>query len=559
MFKRAFDNILDKPASKPELYPYIYSLSFKGLKKEVKKIVNIKPIICSQCGAILTDVNLIQEDQKIGTYYKCKYCGTVNVIKKLELTESFPNEVDFLIENAPSKEEESTKGTIVKKAQGDLYISVIDISGSMSGAKIEVVKKSLIQTLKDFKINSPKTKFILVAFESYVYYYLKYDMDPIVFEEDLLFSMDQMKRVLQNKIEKKPDIGSIGEFADGWVNKINELHSMDMTALGPALFLAVISFELFQFTSSSGRITLLTDGLANEGIGNLSGTSIGAEDFYDKMAELCNQKIIIVDVVGVSIPGDNNEMGLQILGKLTDHTGGKLYLISSDEMEAIFTELRHMNFIGKDVKIKVITPSPIKLKKVTGAFSSEDIKKSEINIGAVTEDRELFVEFEAKPKELSENAVDSIPVQFQVEYKDNEGRRKLRVFDDQVKITDNEENFKATYDQRLNAIFNIQSSGIQDYSGKREKSKSQLQDLKRNILEEMNTIKASDANFVGTKFMESVSFLDDELEEMDLEEKMAQNAPKASYFASVGQARTRISQDKLFKRMQKKGKYKEKK
>ena len=556
MFKRAFNNVLDKPPSKPELYPYIYSLSFKGLKKEVKKIVNIKPIICSQCGAILTDVNSIQEDEKIGTYYKCKFCGTVNVIEKLELTESYPKEVDFVIEDTPPKEEESTKGTIAKITQGDLYISVIDISGSMSGAKIEVVKKSLIQTVKDFKINAPKTKYILIAFESYVYYYLKFDKDPIAFEGDLLFSMDQMKRVLLNKIEKKTDLGSIGEFADGWVNKINELHSMDMTALGPALYLANISFDLFQ---SSGRITLLTDGLANEGIGNLSGTSIGAEDFYDKMAELCNQKNIIVDVVGVSTPGDNNEMGLQILGKLTDHTGGKLYLISSDEMEAIFTELRHMNFIGKDVKIKVITPSPIKLKKVTGAFSSEDVKKSEINIGAVTEDRELFVEFEAKPKELSENAVDSIPVQFQVEYKDNEGRRKLRVFNDQVNITDNEQNFKATYDQRLNAIFNIQSSGIQDYSGKREKSIVQLQDLKKNIIEERNILMAMDANFVDNKFEESVNFLDDELEEMELEEKMAQNAPKASYFASVGQARTRTSQDKIFKRLQKKGKYKENK
>jgi hypothetical protein len=426
----------------------------------------------------------------------------------------------------------------------------------MSGAKIEVVKKSLIQTIKDFKINAPKTKYILIAFESYVYYYLKYDKDPIAFEGDLLFSMDQMKRVLLNKIEKTTDLGSIGEFADGWVNKINELVSMDMTALGPALYLAVISFDLFQ---SSGRITLLTDGLANEGIGNLSGTSIGAEDFYDKMAELCNQNNIIVDVVGVSTPGDNNEMGLQILGKLTDHTGGKLYLITSDEMEAIFTELRHMNFIGKDVKIKIITSSPIKLKKVTGAFSSEDVKKSEINIGAVTEDRELFVEFEAKPKELSENVIESIPVQFQVEYKDNEGRRKLRVFNDQVNITDNEQNFKATYDQRLNAIFNIQSSGIQDYSGKREKSITQLQDLKKNIMEERNILMAMDANFVDNKFEESVNFLDDELEEMELEEKKAQNAPKASYFASVGQARTRISQDKIFKRLQKKGKYKKKK
>ena len=46
------------------------------------------------------------------------------------------------------------------------------------------------------------------------------------------------------------------------------------------------------------------------------------------MADLCNQHKIIVDVVGVSTSGDNNEMGLQTLGKLTDKTGGTLYLIS---------------------------------------------------------------------------------------------------------------------------------------------------------------------------------------------------------------------------------------
>ncbi len=556
MFKRAFEKVLDKTPSRSELYPYIYSLSFKGLKKEVKKILDIKPIICSQCGAILTDISSIQEDDKIGTFYKCRFCGTINVIEKLEISESLPNELDFVLEEGAQKKEDlSTKGTTAKTVKGELYISVIDISGSMSGPKIEVVKKSLIQTLKDFKINSPRTKYILITFESFVYYYLNYDKDPIVFDGDTLFSTEQMKKILQKKIEKKTTLGSIGEFADGWVSKVNELQSMDMTALGPALFLAVTSFNLFQ-SISSGRITLLTDGLANEGIGNLSGTSIGAEEFYDKMAELCNQKNIIVDVVGVSTPGDNNEMGLKVLGKLTDHTGGKLYLISSDEMEAIFTELRQMKYIGKDVKVKIITPSSIKLKKVTGAFSSEDVKKSEINIGAVTEDRELFVEFEAESKDIAEKKMASIPVQFQVEYKDSEGSKKLRIYDDRVNITDNEENFKATYDQRLNAIFNIQSSGIHDYSGEREKAKSQLQNLKKNILEEMNIMKQTNVNFTGTKFMESADYLEDELEEMSLEEKMAEQTPKSSYFASVGQARTRISQDQIFKRLQKKGKYK---
>ena len=105
----------------------------------------------------------------------------------------------------------------------------------------------------------------------------------------------------------------------------------------------ISTFDLFQM-KESGRITLLTDGLANQGIGNLSGTTASAEKFYERMADLCNQSNIIVDVVGVSASGDNNEMGLQTLGKITDSTGGKLFLISSDEMEAIFTELRQLFF-----------------------------------------------------------------------------------------------------------------------------------------------------------------------------------------------------------------------
>ena len=112
-----------------------------------------------------------------------------------------------------------------------------------------------------------------------------------------------------------------------------------------------------------------------------------------KAVKLCNKYRIIVDVVGVSAPGDNNEMGLQTLGKLTDKTGGTLYLISSEEMEAIFSELGQMKYIGKDVKVKIIVPPKIIIKNITGAYSSKRaIKRSGINLGAITEDRELFLE-----------------------------------------------------------------------------------------------------------------------------------------------------------------------
>jgi len=554
MFKRSFDKFLEKSPSKPSLYPYIYSINFKGLKTKAKKKITTEPIKCSQCGAVLTNIEIIQEDSKIGTYYKCEYCGTVNVIDKEQIIESFPDDIDFIIEDIikkePKTEEEITK---VGAIEGELYISIIDISGSMSGAKIEAVKKSLIQTIMDFKLNSPTTKYILIAFESSVYYYLRYDKKPIRFSGDLLFNFGKMREQLKKSIIKER-LGSIGEFADGWVRKVQELRSKDMTALGPALFFGINSFENFQ---STGRITLLTDGLANQGVGNLSGTSVGAEKFYEKMSELCNQLNIIVDVVGVSAHGDNNEMGLQILGKLTDKTGGKLFLVSSQEMESIFTQLRQTKYLGRDVKVKIITPKIINIKNITGAFSSkETINESEVNLGAITEDRELFVELEA-PKVIKEVKQEEIPIQLQVEYKDKDGCKRLRVINDRVKITKDENEFVSKYDQKLNAMMNIQAAGTSYYAGKADKSKKQLSGLKNEILNELNRLKSIDADYSQNAFSESLEFLDDELEEMELEQKEAAAAPKASYMAAKGQSRSRISQElKSFRIAEKKKKAK---
>ncbi|MCK4287216.1 MAG: hypothetical protein KAX18_13485, partial [Candidatus Lokiarchaeota archaeon] len=350
-------------------------------------------------------------------------------------------------------------------------------------------------------------------------------------------------------IKKEKFFGSIGEFADGWVKKVEELRSIDMTALGPALYFAIISFESF---NSTGRITLLTDGLANQGIGNLSGTSPGANKFYEDMAELCNQYKIIVDVVGVSASGDNNEMGLQVLGKLTDATGGTIYLISSEEMEAIFSELRQMKYIGKDVKVKIIVPPSILIKNITGAYSSRSAKgRSEINLGAITADRELFLELESK-KELGEQ--EEVPVQLQVEYLDNEGNKRMRVINDRVRVTKDEDEFKSKYNQKFNVMKNIQTAGGGYYSGKAKESKAQLIHLKSSMLSELKHLKSIKRDFAEQDFNEGLSYLEDELDEIEIEEKEVGKAPVMSFWAVKGQKRARMSSNALKKRMKKKKK-----
>jgi Mg-chelatase subunit ChlD len=549
MFNRAFTKFLDKKPIKKELYPYLYSIAFKELGKPKNETTD-EPIKCKNCEAVFTDVNLIQVDSQKGSYYVCEFCGTINTIDKSKMEKKHPNDIDFILIEAlkkgSKKEEKITK---VDTTEGDLYISVIDISGSMSGAKIEAVKKSLCQTLRDFKINSPTTKYVLVAFESSVYYYLRHDQNPFQYHGDLLFSLEGMKQELKTSIKKDKFIGSIGEFADGWIKKVESLTSMDMTALGPALYFAINTFELLNHT---GRITLLTDGLANQGIGNLSGTSPGAEKFYENMAELCNQNNIIIDVVGVSASGDNNEMGLQTLGKLTDKTGGTLYLISSEEMEVIFSELRQMKYIGKDVKVKIIVPPSINIKNITGAYSSKGaIKGSDINLGAITEDRELFLELESS-KAIVEK--EEVPIQLQVEYIDNKGRKRMRVINDRVKVTKDEDEFKSQYDQKFNVMMNIQAAGGGYFAGKAEESKDRLRSLKNEMLGELNQLKSSKMTFNERDFSEGLAYLNDELEEIDMEEEKAAQAPTQSYWAVKGQKRARMSLNTMKKRMEKKKK-----
>ncbi|MFX1325454.1 MAG: hypothetical protein ACFE8N_10885, partial [Promethearchaeota archaeon] len=512
--------------------------------------IKSEPIRCKNCQAVFTDIELVQEDPKKGFYYVCEFCGTINTIDKSKVEKNLPNDLDFiLIEALKQGAKKEKKITNLEVTEGELYISVIDVSGSMSGAKIEAIKKSLIQTIKDFKINSPLTKYILIVFESSVYYYLKPDEKPFRYHGDLLFSLEGMREELQTSIKEDTLLGSIGEFADGWIRKINDLNSMDMTALGPALYFAIESFTLLNY---SGRITLLTDGIANTGVGNLSGTNISAKKFYKNMAELCNHDNIIVDVVGVSGSGDNNELGLQTLGKLTDKTGGTLYLISSEEIEAIFSELREMKYIGKDVKVKVIVPPNINIINITGAFSSRNaIKGSEISLGAITEDRELFLELDS-PKGLTEN--EEVPIQLQVEYIDNEGHKRMRVINDKVKVTTDENEFISQYDQKYNVMMNIQRAGGGYYAGKTRESKKMLKDLRNDISSELHFQKLYSLSFNGNTFSEGLAYLDDELEEIEKEEKEASQAPISSYWATKGQKRARMSINTMKMRMEKKKK-----
>jgi hypothetical protein len=83
----------------------------------------------------------------------------------------------------------------------------------------------------------------------------------------------------------------VEKLGDSWLEQVRALYTKGSTALGPALAAGVF---VFLARKASGRILLLTDGLANVGFGRLEGD--GAREgraFYENMAKLCLKSNIV--------------------------------------------------------------------------------------------------------------------------------------------------------------------------------------------------------------------------------------------------------------------------
>ncbi|MHA1212410.1 MAG: hypothetical protein ACTSSH_08110, partial [Candidatus Heimdallarchaeota archaeon] len=64
------------PASEKILedIPLVGEVSFSDFTMDAKPEIKGKPIVCSNCGAIITDIKMIQTDAKVGTFFNCQYC-----------------------------------------------------------------------------------------------------------------------------------------------------------------------------------------------------------------------------------------------------------------------------------------------------------------------------------------------------------------------------------------------------------------------------------------------------------------------------------------------------
>ncbi|MGQ4910922.1 MAG: hypothetical protein ACP6KW_02020 [Candidatus Thorarchaeota archaeon] len=509
------------PASKEVLgeIPYVLRVEFGALAHEETKIVG-KPIACHKCNGFLIGLDQIKEDPKVGKHFVCPFCGTLNVIEGEIIVAG--TDTDFVVE--PPEETKTESGTV--STGGRSFLALIDVSGSMAGANLSAVKRSLSTSIDSLAANAPETMFGLIEFESSVIARNLESGAAVELPQDTFASLDAIMKSTKNLLDGIKLV-TVGKHADKLKKHVQALRDQGGTALGPAVAMAYVIAK----HRNVGRVVLLTDGLANEGIGALEGYQVTpASAFYEDLGNRFLNLGTAVDVVGIA---SGAGMELKTLGLLPEATGGQMYYVTPNELDRSMAELSGSSLLGRNVEVKLLTPQGIRVKDASGvsrAIVEQLKKKSESKIGAVGENHELY--FEVEPSE--EISASEVPIQVQVTYTDEAGARRVRAVTTRLKVAKNEEELLGTLDPTVGATFVTQKAGEESFRGERSKGRQRIASFRSALRKKAGSAPKA----VQAVLAETDNVLNAEEEEIQRQEEMVSMAPEAAPSAAADMAFT---------------------
>ena len=458
---------------KQEIDTNVVSLRAEYLGAEVVYATG-DPSYCSNCKAIFnTYSKVISENGQ--NIWQCEFCDFKNSVNLDK--EEYPknSSMTYILEAnkavpAAAAAEKVDGVTVGGSVGSDIsVIFCVDLSGSMdatqhySGEKLKYMNAAhYITRLQCVKIaidsqltkmsNTPAAQNCKVGF--------------VTFEKDVTLlgdrasppktysgaALNSFSALLEDGITQAPAYlsRSLKESYPYLLNTLKSLRTGGATALGPAL---LISVALATQGKPGSKVVICTDGLANQGLGNLEGSGeASAREFYNQVAEYAKSKGVTISVITLVEGGCR----LDILSPIANLTGGDIVRVNPMNLTNDFEAVVNDQVLATNVSVKAILHKALQFRNEDEKYLSPYKTTLSRDIGNATKDTVITFEYSVKSANelLAMHDVDlsklsSVPLQAQIVYKDTTGKKCMRVLTQVQEVTHEKEEAAKNADKKI--------------------------------------------------------------------------------------------------------------
>lgn len=341
--------------------------------------------------------------------------------------------------------------------------------------RLEAVKVAVDQQLTQMSKVTPNRKIGFVTFESNVSLYGDCTQQPLTLDlkylSDFYGMVEYVSNYSQNYLSKP-----IKESLPRLLQRLANITTEGYTALGPAL---VASAALAAKGSAGSKVILCTDGQANVGLGCVEGSELKQEEtknFYNQVGQYAQQHGIVISVISLV----EGECRLDLLSPIAGLTGGDVLRVNPANLSVDFSALLSEKVIATQVCVKVRLHKIMMFSAVPEQYLSADKNVYIQEIGSATRDSLVTCGYTMKPvadlekmTDVDYKTIKYIPIQSQVEYRDLDGKKCIKVVTQMLNCTEELDQAKTGIDKNVIMSYGSHTTSKYAKHGMYEKARTE--------------------------------------------------------------------------------------
>lgn len=458
------------------------------------------PLCCRACDAVFGYGSELKQSRSQGRVWVCEYCGHITAVPPAVEKELFGLSVkkvaDFTLEA-------ETSHPVPDGMKDRHIIFCVDVSGSMCVSsfvgernhwacpkctlhnpmdadhcsacgykapitlrqpdvylsRLYAMQHMVCSQIDTLKAQNPDNHVGLVAFSDAVTLYGDGTGAVAVIDEGRLYEFEELVAAGERmRLSAKP----LGECDEGLKKHCQGLRAHGQTALGPALLVCLAAAG----RTAGSQVIICTDGLSNVGVGALSKYPTDLERefssaFYKRATEYAVGKGVAVSVISI----EGEDCNLVELGSLAQATGGSVQRVRPDQLDTAASTVTSDMVVASQVEMRMVLHTSLQPYAMCQPDRNLAGLNSQVHrLASVTSNSEVVFQFgPATPEKIAAlprppTSPLRVPFQLQVRYTNLAGQHCMRVFTDDLPVTDDLNHAKTNMDVDLLIMHGARSS-----------------------------------------------------------------------------------------------------